>query len=181
MNTNKNTKAKLIDDNIELCRVMPKHANNLLMLIDENRTRLRAWLPWLDRTRTVDDIKMFIKRTKKDNEIHHVIFKNKELVGIIGLHHINHDHRKAVIGYWLSKNAEGQGTMTRAVRLVLQYAFNKLKLHRVVIDCAVGNTKSCAIPERLGFKKEGEMRDAEWLYDYFVNLKRYSMLENEFK
>ncbi len=169
------------DGDIELRRIAPKHAAALFALVDQNRTRLREWLPWVDKTKTTEDVLAFIKKTKKKGEIHHVIFKNQTLVGIIGLHHIDHDNRKAIIGYWLAKEVEGQGIMTRAVRLVLQYAFNELKLHRVTIDCATGNAKSCAIPERLGFTREGQMRDSEWLYDHFVDLKRYSILEHEFK
>ncbi len=175
------TQTKMKDGDVELRRVAPKHAEALFALVEQDRARLREWLPWIDNTKTANDTKTFIKIIKKKGEVVHVIFKNKELVGIIGLHKINKNNRKATIGYWLAKNAEGQGIMTRAVRLILQYAFNELHLHRVVIDCATENNKSCAIPERLGFTKEGQMRDAEWLYDHFVDLKRYSILEHEFK
>lgn len=172
---------KLKNDSVELRRITPRYAENLFTLVNQNRARLREWLPWVDKTQSADDVKMFIKKTKKKGEIHHVIFENKKLVGIIGLHHIDKENRKAVIGYWLDQNAEGKGIMTVAVKLLLDYAFHELRIHRISIDCASENNKSCAIPERLGFTKEGEMRDAEWLYDRFVNLKRYSILENEFK
>src|SRR3712207_8983550 len=48
-------------------------------------------------------------------------------------------------------------------------SFLELGLNRVSIACATENKKSCAIPERLGFRREGVQRQAEWLYDHFVD------------
>ena len=48
-----------------------------------------------------------------------------------------------------------------------------------MIHCAVGNRRSRAIPERLGFTQEGIARDAEWLYDHYVDLVTYSLLAPE--
>ena len=71
--------------------------------------------------------------------------------------------------------------MTAACRALVNYAFHEFKLHRVEIKCATGNTKSCAIPERLLFTKEGIIKDGEWLYDHFVDLVIYRMLDHEWK
>ena len=69
--------------------------------------------------------------------------------------------------------------MTKACRAVVATAFEKYDLHRIEIRCATGNNKSCAIAKRLGFQYEGTLREAEWLYDHFVDLAVYSMLEQE--
>jgi ribosomal-protein-serine acetyltransferase len=69
--------------------------------------------------------------------------------------------------------------MTAACRAVVRHAFAEMHLQRVVIRCAVENRRSRAIPERLGFKLEGVEREAEWLYDHFVDLAVYSLLERE--
>ena len=51
--------------------------------------------------------------------------------------------------------------MTSSCAALLDYLFGELELHRVTIQCGTGNRRSCAIPERLGFTREGMLREAE--------------------
>lgn len=60
-----------------------------------------------------------------------------------------------------------------------RHAFTALELKQVQIRCALDNHVSRAIPERLGFKREGIIPQAEWLYDHFVDLVVYGMLSEE--
>ena len=71
--------------------------------------------------------------------------------------------------------------MTEACRELVDYGFSPLGLHRVEIRCAIGNQRSRAIPERLGFVNEGIARQGEWLYDRYVDLVVYSMLAPDWK
>ena len=84
-----------------------------------------------------------------------------------------------MIGYWLGEEFQGKGIMTAASRILIHYAFDEFQLNRVEIRCAVGNTRSRAIPERLGFIQEGMIGDGEWLYDHYVDLIVYRMLARE--
>ncbi len=65
------------------------------------------------------------------------------------------------IGYWLRKDAEGQGFMTETARLLTDYAFASLGANRVQIRCDARNTRSAAVAERLGFVREAHLRNAE--------------------
>ena len=69
--------------------------------------------------------------------------------------------------------------MTRGCRALIAHGFTELDLHRVEIRCAVDNLKSRAIPERLGFRREGQLREVEWLYDHFVDHVVYGLLAGE--
>ena len=69
--------------------------------------------------------------------------------------------------------------MTRSCAAIVDHGFNDLKLHRITILCASENRRSRAVPERLRFTQEGTARESEWLYDHFVDLVTYSMLEHE--
>ena len=69
--------------------------------------------------------------------------------------------------------------MTEACRIYTCHAFATWNLNRVEIRCAVENRRSRAIPERLGFQSEGTIREAEWLYDHFVDHVIYGMLASD--
>ena len=174
-----------IDDDIELRLPEESHAQELFALIDANRAYLREWLPWVDHERSVEDTRAFIRgalQQSANNEGFQMgIWYKRQLAGVIGYHALDWADRKVEIGYWLAESFQGKGLMTKACRALVGYAFDELKLHRVEIHCATNNKRSCAIPERLGFQREGVMRDAEWLYDHFVDLVVYSMLEDEWQ
>jgi ribosomal-protein-serine acetyltransferase len=87
----------------------------------------------------------------------------------------------ASIGYWLSKELEGKGIITRSCKAVIDEGFKRLKLNRIEIRAAVENYKSQAIPQRLGFKQEGIIRQAEFVNNQFVDLYVYSMLKEEWE
>ena len=54
---------------------------------------------------------------------------------------------------------------------------NFAKDKTIILHCASGNLKSRSVAERLGFVQEGILREAEWLYDHYVDLVVYSMLK----
>jgi len=78
------------------------------------------------------------------------------LVGMVGL--AMEGAGSAEIGYWLAPDRRGQGLMSRAVALVLDTAFGRLALDRVLWRAYVGNLASRRVAERAGFRVEGEVR-----------------------
>jgi hypothetical protein len=91
-------------------------------------------------------------------------------------HGVSWQHRSTSIGYWLAESAQGRGIMTRTVRTLVDHAFGEWRLHRVEIRAAVGNRRSRAIPERLGFTEEGVAREAELIGDRYLDQVIYSVL-----
>src|SRR5690625_879704 len=160
-----------------------KDAENLFNIIHESRQHLRKWLPWVDDTTSVADSISFIKNgfqiyAERTAVTAGVFYKN-ELVGIAGFNCFDWKNRISQIGYWLSINFQGKGIMTRVVKALTYYAFNRLDLNRVEIRVAPDNKKSRAIPERLNFKNEGHLRQTEWLYDHYVDHIIYAVLKEE--
>lgn len=172
-----------VGDETELCMLEGRHAQELFDLVDTNREHLRVWLPWVDYETSVEDSKAFIKsglRQFAGNDGFQLgIWYKGELAGVIGYHHINWSSRKVEIGYWLAESFQGKGLMTRACQTLATYAFDELELNKVTIECATGNSRSCAIPQRLGFVQEGILRDAEWLYDHYVDHRIFGMLARD--
>ncbi len=64
------------------------------------------------------------------------------------------------IGYWVRASAAGQGYVTEAVKLLVDYAFTQLHANRVEIRCDERNERSAAVARRLGFVQEGRLRNA---------------------
>lgn len=153
-----------VDKDIDLRLHHANRADGVFRLVDENRERLRRWLPWVDETTSPDDTKRYIREMlhslAEGTEYGFEILQGSEIVGGIGLRVIP-DVAEAEIGYWLSAQAEGRGIVTRASRALLRFAFDELGMHRVIIKCAAENARSRAVPERLGFTLEGTFRERE--------------------
>ena len=172
-----------VDQELELHIFHEKDAATLFAITDQNRTYLRPWLSWVDRTQGVEDSLAFIRdnllRYAENRGFSCGIWYLGQLVGTIGYHDIDWSDRKVEIGYWLIEAMQGKGIMTRVCRSMVLYAFETLRLNKIEIHCATGNTRSCAIPQRLGFTLEGVIRQGEWLYDHFVDLNVYGILASE--
>jgi len=167
-------------EGIELRPVGISDAPALYAAIDRNRARLREWLPWIHPSYGFDDLTAFLRERMPENAARNslttCIWAGDELCGSIGLHLIDARNRNTSIGYWLDAAHEGRGIMTRVCRALVTEGFRNYGLHRIEIRCATGNAKSAAVPQRLGFTEEGVLRQAEWLYDHWVDLRVFSML-----
>ncbi len=171
------------DTHLRLLEV--RDADQLFALIDESRSYLREWLPFVDRTRTVQDLQDFIRsglqKYASNSGAELGIWYRGELAGVLGLHYINWSHRLTSLGYWMGEGFQGNGIMTNSCRALIGILFTEYNLNRVEIQVAPQNLKSRAIPERLGFQSEGFRRQAEWLYDHYVDHIIYGMLAQDWK
>jgi len=171
-----------VNESLELRQISEDDACELTRLIDVNRRYLKEWLPWLDKNRSIEDTARFIGRSLEqasdDNGLTFGMVFDGCLAGIIAQVYLDPVNRRTELGYWLDAGHQGRGIVTRAAARLTDYAFENQDCHRVVIHCAAGNFKSRAIPHRLGFVQEGILREAEWLYDHYVDLVVYSMLKS---
>jgi ribosomal-protein-serine acetyltransferase len=160
-------------------------AEELFGLIDENREHLGPWLPWVEGTRDPAATLEFIRTTRRqavaNDGIQTAIVEGAAIVGVAGFHRVDWVNRVTSIGYWLSADRQGRGTMTEAVRTLVDVAFGPWELNRVEIQAAVDNHRSRAIPERLGFRDEGVRRQAERHGDRYLDLVLYAMLAADWR
>lgn len=172
-----------VDHEISMRMLKASEAKDLFDMTDRSREYLRKWLPWVDDTKSVDDSLQFILNNfelyARRESVSTGIFYQGELAGIAGYNTLDWTNKIASIGYWLDIEQQGKGIMTRAVRALINHAFSEYKFNRIEIYVAYHNQQSQAIPKRLGFQKEGILRQAEWLYDHFVDIIVYGMLKSE--
>ncbi len=170
---------------IELRQMEEIHAQELFALTERNRSYLRQWLPWVDQAHSSEDTRRYIvgavSQYQSNRGPNAAIWIGQAIARSIGCHPIDWTNRACSIGYWLDAGYQGQGIMTQCCTALIDYLFDETKLHRVVIQCGVGNTRSCAIPQRLGFTREGVAREAEWVNDRWVDLVVWGMLAQDWK
>lgn len=172
-----------VSDDCILTPLAAEDANELFGVTDASRQYLRHWLPWLDSIKRVEDTRAFIRAAQAqaahNNGAQLAIREGGRILGVVGHHQIDWRNRLTSLGYWVAEEHQGRGIVTAACRALVTHAFDHARLNRVEIRCAVGNHKSRAIPRRLKFAEEGLIRDAEWLYDHFVDHVVYAMLARE--
>jgi RimJ/RimL family protein N-acetyltransferase len=81
------------------------------------------------------------------------------LVGTCTLFHVDRAHRRAEIGFALDRAHQGKGLAAEAVGRLIAFAFGELDLHRLEADADPRNARSLKLLERLGFRREGYLRE----------------------
>ncbi len=103
----------------------------------------------------------YIKQCSKSDFEGLLVCRKKDhvILGSINLSQISRGgFKSAYLGYQIGAPFAGQGFMTEALRLVLNYAFKHMKLHRLEANIQPGNNPSIALVRRAGFTKEGYSR-----------------------
>lgn len=158
---------------------------DLFGLIDQSRGHLRSYLAFVDLTKAIEDTRSFVEKAVRDNADRKaftvVIMVDDKVAGLVGFNQINWSNKNAEIGYWLGESFVRRGVMTKAVRVLVDHAFERMDLNRVEIRAATGNLASRGVAEKLAFVHEGTIREKEWVNDRFVDHEIYGMLKRDWQ
>lgn len=89
------------------------------------------------------------------------------------------DPRQAELGFTFARPHQGRGFATEAVSHLLDYLFEQRGLHRVFAIADVRNARAIALLERVGMRREGVFRDAEWFKGEWATDVLYAVLAAE--
>ena len=103
------------------------------------------------------------------------------LIGDVALHASRVDMRQAELGFTLASAHQGQGYATEAVRVVLQYAFGPLSMHRVFSRTDARNLRAQRLLKRSGFRLESELRDSIWFKGAWATEILYAQLKSDWR
>jgi len=172
-----------VREGLELRTLEVTDAQEFFEVTRKNNLHLRRWLGWLDEDKSVADTERYIiesnKRFENKEGLDLGIFYEGKYIGGVGMFPLDMAHKKTSIAYWLDEDYQGKGIMSDSLKIVIDYLFKEIGLNRIVATCAVGNSRSSALPKKFGFTLEGIERESEWLYDHFVDLEVYSLLAKE--
>ncbi|MDO8838759.1 MAG: GNAT family protein [Parvibaculum sp.] len=132
----------------------------------DSRDFLTPWEPtWAqdDLTRTAyrRRLRRYVREIREDHAYPFFIFREQDeaLVGGCTLSGVQRGVQQSCsLGYWAGEKYAGQGYVTAAVRALIPYVFEELKLHRLQAACLPENERSRAVLRKCGFTEEGHAR-----------------------
>ena len=171
-----------LSDARELRVLEDSDAAELYAVIEANRAHLSQWLPWAP-GQTLDATRAFIAHTRKqlsgNDGFQCGILDSGRIIGVVGFHRVDWANRGTSLGYWLASREQGRGTMTLAVRALIDWAFDGWALNRVEIRAAVDNRPSRDVLRRLGLREEGVLRGVERIGGRYLDHVVYAVLASE--
>lgn len=154
----------IVDDNILLRTYEVEDTDELFHAINESRSHLHPWLPWVGATTKPEHSLQFIQQShqqlKNQEALALGIFYDGKIIGGVGMHNWDQSTKRAHIGYWITKEYEGKGIINKCLTKLIAYLFDKLALNKVEIHFIPQNKRSAKVATRLGFKTEGIIRQS---------------------
>ena len=149
---------------------------------------LNKWLPWAHTGYGRRDALVFLRDSVSAwSEGRAFDFSIRYLenpgfhVGNVSVWFVSRQSRVGEVGYWIRSSETKTGVGTEAAARILAVAFDELGLHRVVLRIAVGNRGSERIAEKLGFTREGLLRQELQINGEWVDHSIWGLLESEYR
>lgn len=146
---------------------LPGDGEELCQAILESQPELIPWMPWAVGEHTVESTEINVREAyakflrREDLRLSLYLKDTSTLVGSSGLHRINWKIPKFEIGYWVRTKFAGNGYITEATAAITDFAFATLGAARVEIRCDEKNTRSAAIPPKIGYLLEGILQNED--------------------
>lgn len=102
-----------------------------------------------------------------------------QVLGDLILHHVDWAHERAELGFWLAREARGAGRAAAAIRLLLGWTFAAAGLHRIVVQTLPENTATLRLVGRVGFQREGLLRDLAIERGVRVSVEQHALLATD--
>jgi ribosomal-protein-serine acetyltransferase len=158
-----------------------------LTAVRESIHDLTEWLPWAHQSYGRRDALIFLRDSISawgegrayDFAIRFLGDPGRHL-GNVSVWFTSKQSRIGEVGYWIHSAETGKGIGTEATARIIQVAFEELEMHRVTLRIAVGNRPSERIAEKLGFTREGLLRDELQIKGRWVDHTVWGLLDDEY-
>ena len=134
--------------------------------------------PWVIVPKTIDEYDKYILRIKQPNQKGFLVeVDEQDIAGVFNLSEIVYGcFQSAYLGFYATIDYVGCGVMSQALKLVLQYAFDSMHLHRIEANIQPKNAKSINLVKANGFKKEGFSPKYLKINDEWCDHERWAIL-----
>ncbi|MFE4264343.1 GNAT family N-acetyltransferase [Streptomyces sp. NPDC056883] len=149
-------------DDAQLFPLEARHAEEFFAHIERGREFIGQYVGFPDRSTDLESARALLAKyaltAGEDGARFFGIRRGGTLVGGVLFPAFDAASGNCEIGCWLEPAAAGRGLVTKACRVLIDYAFGERGMHRIEWHAASGNKKSLAVAERLGMTREGVMR-----------------------
>ncbi|KKB41419.1 GNAT family N-acetyltransferase [Bacillus thermotolerans] len=166
-----------------LRKVTKEDANSLLnYLSDEEVVKYYGVEPFKSLGDALDEISWYqsIQDNKTGIRWGITLKEQGTVIGSCGFHNIVSQHFRTEIGFELSKEQWGKGIAAEAVEAIIGYGFEHMNFQRIEALIEPPNLSSQKLVEKLGFIREGLLRNYEFTCGKFDDLYMYSLLKQDF-
>jgi RimJ/RimL family protein N-acetyltransferase len=179
---------ELDSERLVLQRFTRRDATTLDDAIRESLPDLNQWLPWARMDYTAPDTVAFIRESMqawRDERAWDYSIRSKNdprrHIGNISIWTVSKLGKIGEIGYWVRSEETNRGVCTEAVDVLLEEAFNSLGYHKIILRIAVGNGASDRVAEKLGFTREGVLREELLIRGNWIDHSLWSLLDREYR
>lgn len=149
---------------------------------------LSRWLPWAYAGYGRDDAVAFVRDSMeawRSGMAYDYAISDPARPGVhignISIWPVSRLGRSGEIGYWVRTDQTSKGVATEVTERLMSVGFDVLGFHKIVLRIAVGNTPSERVAEKLGFVREGVLREEVRIGTRWVDHTLYSKLVTEYE
>lgn len=166
-------------ERLEIRLIEPKDLENVRKLHNDPET-----LKWLSDTHVIsqnEQILWFQKLQGSNTARRYVVelLESKELVGVFRLDNIDVENKSTYVGLDVAVYYRRRGFALETYNAMNLHLFRELKFNRLSLNTLVNNYAAISLYERLGYRKEGIMREAFYKNGKFIDGLYYSMLKSD--
>ena len=160
----------------------------LYRAVHASQTELARFLPWAARTYTRASAASFVResiQSWREARAYDFAIRRPDIrgrhIGNVSIWHVSRTFRSGEIGYWIRTEETGLGIATEVTRAALQIGFEELNMHRLILRIALGNSPSERIARKLGFVREGVLREEIKVGDRWLDHSVWGLLDHEYR
>ena len=159
---------------------------HLLLGRNDNREFLRENVEEVSSIKTEEEAEVYVRKHSaewfaRERFVMGIWLKSEDkYVGEIWIEPKKWEVPSFEIGWFLDQGYQRRGIATEAARRSLNFLFNDLNAHKVIVITRDTNPRSCMLAERLGFRREGHLRESGIDDGKRYGLFHYGMLRTEF-
>ncbi len=160
----------------------------LYTAVRDSQAELAEYLPWATKTFTRAGAAGFVResmRSWREGKAYDFTIRLQEKpdrhVGNISIWHVSRSSRSGEIGYWIRTENTGRGIATEATYAALRIGFEELSMHRMVLRVGVGNKASERVATKLGFVREGVLREEIQVGGRWMDHSVWGLLDHEYR